>query len=203
MGGPFLSAVVAVLALAASSAAQEYKGKVCREGTPYCWVPIETHKNCELACMENKDGPQNLPVNAGDYTGPLAHTEVFEHWVCRAKGDQGEGWRSGFQLRSYNDGTRANTSCNLGAHGQEISQEFFECMCTQPFPFMDEPDIVASMSFGWIVAIMAAASFGACIAVLGIHLFQSRYASQGRYGSVDHEISDLRHMKIPLAPEGL
>ena len=56
---------------------------------------------------------------------------------------------------------------------------------------------------GWIVAIMAAAAFGACIAVAGLQLYQSRFASTSRYGSVDHEISDLRHMKIPLAPEGL
>ena len=77
----------------------------------------------------------------------------FPHWVCRAKGDQGEGWRSGFNLKGWNDGTFIDTSCTFGAHGDEVSKQEFECLCSMPFPYLEEPDIIVGLGYGAPAAI--------------------------------------------------
>ena len=90
----------------------------------------------------------SLQSYAGDYTGGDGSGVRFPHWVCRAKGDQGEGWRSGFNLKGWNDGTFIDVSCTFGAHGDEVSKQEFECLCSMPFPYLEEPDIIVGLGYG-------------------------------------------------------
>jgi hypothetical protein len=49
--------------------------------------------------------------------------------ICRARGDHHEGWRPGFNLKGYNDGTQLETACNIAAAAMELSKKDFQCQC--------------------------------------------------------------------------
>eukprot|EP00884_Botryococcus_braunii_P011834 jgi/Botrbrau1/20651/Bobra.113_1s0075.1 len=99
--------------------------------------------------------------------------------MCRAKGDHREGWRPGFNLKGYNDGTQVAVSCNIAAESRELSKADFQCQCQAALassPALPDPSL-PRLSVGWILCVALAAGLGSVLASLALPTMMSMLPS--------------------------
>ena len=146
----------------ASSSAQEYKGELCLDGTPFCWVPLgKGVGDCAAACAGAR-GPQRAPTDAGDALAAAGGRGRAPHFVCRARGDGGEGaWRAGFNLKAG----AGPPQCAVAAGGTEEAGTAFDCLCHAPPSAASglgpgaARGLAAAVAAAWQVVLIAFASF--------------------------------------------
>jgi len=156
--------------LASTSTAQEYKGELCLDGTPFCWVPLGKAGDCAAACARAA-GPQRAATDAGDALSNAAgaRSGAAPHFVCRARGDSGEGsWRAGFNLKAG----AGPAECAVAAGGTEevAGAGSVECLCHAPPSSAgglgpgSAPFPASLFARAWDGALIALASFAGALA---------------------------------------